>query len=118
MNDEQKIMLTQEELAYRWAISTATLERDRSLKKGCKYLKIGGAIRYRFEDILQYENECTHEPRSKRKYAGKPLDSEAILSTARASMTRIYQDEWVARDQDVLDFARAIERAHGIGDRK
>ena len=52
----------------------------------------------------------------KPKKVSKPLDSEAILSTARASITRIYQDEWVARDQDVLDFARAIERAHGIGE--
>lgn len=50
--------LTQEELAERWKISTATLERDRSRRQGCKYLKIGGLIRYRLSDILAYEESC------------------------------------------------------------
>jgi len=37
------------------------LERDRSLKKGVRYMKIGGLIRYRFEDVLAYENSRMHE---------------------------------------------------------
>jgi len=55
-------LITQEELAFRWKISEATLERDRSLKKGVRYMKIGGLIRYRLEDIINYENACMREP--------------------------------------------------------
>jgi hypothetical protein len=58
-------LLTQEEVAFRWKISEATLERDRSLKQGVRYLKIGGLIRYRLQDVLDYENACVHEPRGK-----------------------------------------------------
>lgn len=59
MNEQ---LMTQEELAFRWKVSEATLERDRSLKQGVRYLKIGGLIRYRFQDVLEYEDACTHEP--------------------------------------------------------
>jgi hypothetical protein len=56
-------LMTQEELAFRWKISEATLERDRSLKQGCRYLKLGGLIRYRIQDVLDYEEACAHEPK-------------------------------------------------------
>ncbi len=58
-------LMTQEEVAFRWKISEATLERDRSLKQGVRYLKIGGLIRYRLQDVLDYENACAHEPKGK-----------------------------------------------------
>ena len=58
-------LLTQEEVAFRWKISEATLERDRSLKQGVRYLKIGGLIRYRMQDVLDYEDACVHEPKGK-----------------------------------------------------
>lgn len=45
------LFITQENLAERWLISEATLERDRSLKQGVKFLKIGGLIRYRLQDV-------------------------------------------------------------------
>ena len=52
------VFITQDEVAERWRISTATLERDRSLRQGLKYLKIGGLIRYRMSDLLEYEAKC------------------------------------------------------------
>lgn len=61
MNEQ---LMTQEELAFRWKISEATLERDRSLKQGCRYLKIGGLIRYKIQDVLDYEDACAHEPKA------------------------------------------------------
>jgi hypothetical protein len=60
-------LLTQEEVAFRWKISEATLERDRSLKQGVRYLKIGGLIRYRMKDVLDYEDSCIHEPKVKHE---------------------------------------------------
>ncbi|PIR38111.1 MAG: hypothetical protein COV35_07680 [Alphaproteobacteria bacterium CG11_big_fil_rev_8_21_14_0_20_39_49] len=45
----------QSELAKRWCVSTRTLERWRWLGRGPKYLKIGGRVVYRLEDIEAYE---------------------------------------------------------------
>ena len=106
-------LMTQEELAFRWKISEATLERDRSLKQGCRYMKIGGLIRYKMQDVLEYEDACTHEPkaaklREKNAHPSKPLTDEQIIQLAQ---------EWPAETNDWashIDFARAIEAAHGI----
>src|SRR5687767_3773139 len=47
--------LNQIELARRWNMSVRTLERWRWLKKGPPYLKIGGRVVYRLEDIEAFE---------------------------------------------------------------
>ncbi|MCE3232464.1 MAG: Helix-turn-helix domain protein [Rickettsiaceae bacterium] len=49
--------LHQSELATRWCVSGRTLERWRWLGRGPKYLKIGGRVVYRLEDIEAYEQE-------------------------------------------------------------
>lgn len=47
--------LNQIDLARRWRISERTLERWRWLREGPAYLKIGGRVAYRLEDIEAYE---------------------------------------------------------------
>jgi hypothetical protein len=47
--------LTQLDLARRWRLSTRTLERWRWLGQGPAYLKLGGTIVYRLEDVELYE---------------------------------------------------------------
>ena len=51
--------LTQTDLAQRWDISGRTLERWRWLGQGPLFVKIGGHVRYRLEDILAYEEQQT-----------------------------------------------------------
>jgi hypothetical protein len=53
--------LTQIELAQRWRISPRTLERWRWLQEGPQFLKIGGRVVYRLEDIEAYEAANKHE---------------------------------------------------------
>jgi hypothetical protein len=48
-------LLHQIELARRWRISPRTLERWRWLGQGPAYLKLGGSVAYRLEDVLTYE---------------------------------------------------------------
>jgi hypothetical protein len=43
------------QLARRWSLSPRTLERWRWLKQGPDYLKIGGRIVYRLEDVEAFE---------------------------------------------------------------
>ncbi len=47
--------LNQSQLAERWNISPRTLERWRWLKQGPRFLKIGGRVIYRVEDIQRFE---------------------------------------------------------------
>jgi len=49
--------LNQFELSLRWRISPRSLERWRWEGKGPQYLKIGGRVVYRLEDIEAYEAE-------------------------------------------------------------
>ena len=52
--------LNQIQLSRRWSISPRTLERWRWLKEGPRYLKIGGRVVYRLEDVEQFETAQLH----------------------------------------------------------
>lgn len=47
--------LHQVDLARRWNISPRTLERWRWLGRGPAYLKVGGRVLYRLEEVEAYE---------------------------------------------------------------
>jgi hypothetical protein len=51
----QQRHLNQIELSRRWNISHRTLERWRSIGDGPSYLKLGGRVLYRLEDIEAFE---------------------------------------------------------------
>lgn len=53
--------LNQYDLAKRWNISFRTLERWRWEGVGPAYLKIGGRVVYRLEDIEEFEASNKHE---------------------------------------------------------
>ncbi len=52
--------LNQVELSRRWSLSPRTLERWRWLKQGPTYLKVGGRIVYRLEDVEAFETASRH----------------------------------------------------------
>ena len=52
------VHFNQRQLAARWAISEATLERWRSEGIGPKFLKLCGCVLYRRVDIEAYEESC------------------------------------------------------------
>lgn len=60
-NDRPVKHLNQVELSRRWTISPRTLERWRWLGEGPRYLKIGGRVVYRLEDIESYEQAQMRE---------------------------------------------------------
>ena len=47
--------LKQTEVAQRWCVSHRTLERWRWTGQGPRFLKVGGRVVYRIEDIEAYE---------------------------------------------------------------
>ena len=66
--------LTQTEVARRWCLSPRTLERWRWLGQGPAFLKLGGRVAYRLEDIEAFEaaqtRDATSSPHS--PHAGMP----------------------------------------------
>lgn len=48
--------LSQTELSARWNLSPRTLERWRWLGEGPRYLKLGGRVLYRLEDVEEFES--------------------------------------------------------------
>jgi predicted site-specific integrase-resolvase len=56
--------VTQAALARRWQVSPRTLERWRSDGTGPAFVRIGGQVRYRLEDVEAYER------RQRRQSAG------------------------------------------------
>lgn len=62
--------LNQRQLAERWDISEASLERWRTEGIGPLYLKLQGRVLYRLEDVEQYEANCLHKSTSVRVEQG------------------------------------------------
>lgn len=59
------IHMNQRQLANRWGVSEATLERWRSEGIGPRYLKLQGRVMYREKDIEAYEAGCLKQSTSK-----------------------------------------------------
>ncbi|MDO9502718.1 AlpA family transcriptional regulator [Falsiroseomonas sp.] len=55
--------MNQRELAARWGMSVRTLERWRFLRQGPPFLKLGGRVAYRLDDVEAFEG-------AQRKEAG------------------------------------------------
>lgn len=66
-------LLDTHQLAKRWNVSARTLERHRTTGDGPRYLRVGGAIRYRLVDIEAFEAEqlaSAEAERTARKKGG------------------------------------------------
>ena len=49
------VFLSERQLAERWGLSQRTLQRWRAENRDPIWVRIGGNIRYRFEDVLAFE---------------------------------------------------------------
>ncbi len=76
------VHLNQKQLAARWNISEASLERWRSEGLGPKFLKICGRVLYRQSDIEAYEAQCLHASTSR-------LVAEQAGTTGRAGQREL-----------------------------
>jgi hypothetical protein len=64
--------LNQIELSRRWKVSPRTLERWRWLGQGPRFMKLGGRITYRIQDVEAFEAEQLRQvtPRARRVGSG------------------------------------------------
>ena len=64
--------LNQRDLARRWSMSERTLERWRWLGRGPRFMKLGGRVAYRIQDVEAFEAEQLRQvtPRAQRVGSG------------------------------------------------
>ena len=89
--------MNQQQLAEYWGISARTLERWRSIGWGPRYIKIGGRVVYRVEDILEYEAEHLYESTRSRSHPTAPGELEETAPTElvpSASLAELPESEW------------------------
>jgi hypothetical protein len=62
------VRCNQRDLAQHWSLSERTLERWRWVSQGPPFLKIGGRVLYRLEDVEAFEVEQVRQrtPRARR----------------------------------------------------
>ncbi|AIF81437.1 hypothetical protein I862_04385 [endosymbiont of Acanthamoeba sp. UWC8] len=77
MTDKQ--FLNQIEVSKRWSISPRTLERWRWLGTGPCFVKIGGLVRYKLEDVKQYENDHILSSTSEAFISAKQIKSRGSI---------------------------------------
>ncbi len=61
-SSKPRALLSEDMLADRWLCSASRLQRWRSENTGLPYLKIGGKVLYRIEDVVAFENFCRVKP--------------------------------------------------------
>lgn len=64
------VHISQAQLAARWQVAEASLERWRSTGIGPRFLKLLGNVRYRLDDVEAFEEACL-------KNATRALTSQA-----------------------------------------
>ena len=89
--DPPDFLLTQGEYAKIRHCSERTIERERTAGTGCKFIKIGRAVRYRRRDILEFIDRHARQSTSEKE----PQEAR-----------QIYPGEW-----PVAVAARQIERS-------
>ena len=64
--------LNQRDLACRWSMSERTLERWRWLGQGPRFMKLGGRVAYRIQDVEAFEAKQLRQitPRAQRVGSG------------------------------------------------
>lgn len=103
--------LNQIELSRRWGLSPRTLERWRRLGQGPRFLKIGGRVLYRLEDVEAVE--------AARLQGGGPPAACISSSTASApstSSTTAHHNAHLAMSLKERSFAGRDPIPWGISD--
>ncbi|GGC63800.1 hypothetical protein GCM10011504_47520 [Siccirubricoccus deserti] len=70
MTDRPIAHLNQVQLARRWSLSPRTLERWRWRDQGPRYLKVGGRVVYRLEDVEAFERASARQPEATLRSGG------------------------------------------------
>jgi predicted DNA-binding transcriptional regulator AlpA len=75
MNEQ---FLSEVDLAARWAMSSKTLTRWRTIRRGPPFVKLGKTVRYAMSDVLEFERHSLRKPLSRQAVPDEPASPEVI----------------------------------------
>lgn len=70
---ELETLLTEHEYARVIKRSVASVRRDRLLKQGCPYVKLGALVRYRPKDVAEHLDQSLQRP-SRPQFGNRGLE--------------------------------------------
>jgi hypothetical protein len=86
-------LMNQKELAERWCVAEATLERWRSIGAGPPYLKLVSQVRYRLSDVEAFEAAGLITPqRPSRKSHTSVLPLQSPLAKKQQQNAEVFAD--------------------------
>lgn len=95
-------MLTGRELAERWGLSTKTLDRWRNTGDGPPYLKFGRAVRYRMEDVIEFEQRAVIRKTGRRKALRQAVNVAEDRAEEAVPAHRLYVRDVLASLRGIL----------------
>jgi hypothetical protein len=70
--------LSEVDLAARWAMSSKTLTRWRTIWRGPPFVKLGKTVRYAMSDVLEFERHGLRKPLPRHVAPDEPTTPEVI----------------------------------------
>jgi predicted DNA-binding transcriptional regulator AlpA len=70
--------LSEVDLAARWAMSSKTLTRWRTIRRGPPFVKLGKTVRYAMSDVLEFERHGLRKPLPRQVAPAEPTTPEVI----------------------------------------
>lgn len=70
--------LSEVDLAARWAMSSKTLTRWRTIRRGPPFVKLGKTVRYAMSDVLEFECHGLRKPQPRQVAPDEPTPPEVI----------------------------------------
>ena len=70
--------LSEVDLAARWAMSSKTLTRWRTVRRGPPFVKLGKLVRYAMSDVLEFERNGLRKPVPRQATPDEPSTPEVI----------------------------------------
>lgn len=89
-------LLSSRDLAERWSLCVRTVDRWRYVDFGPPFLKIGGRIRYRLEDIIEFEQLAMKKKSMTLRELKKPTSAHENMPTEEAPIQRLSARDVVA----------------------
>ena len=70
--------LSEVDLAARWAMSSKTLTRWRTIRRGPPFVKLGKTVRYAMSDVLEFERHGLRKPLPRQVAPDEPTQPDII----------------------------------------
>ena len=85
--------LSEVDLADRWAMSSKTLTRWRTIRRGPPFVKLGKTVRYAMSDVLEFERNGLRKPLPRQAAPDEPVPPEIIQNLTVRDVVAVFRTD-------------------------